>query len=65
MKRSVLADSFDLSIYDEALSSDIHPGYFYVYCIPALKGHVDPIAAHFHANWYSGQSVENFQHRKV
>lgn len=30
MKRSVLADSFDLSIYGEALSSDIHPGYFYV-----------------------------------
>lgn len=57
MKRSVLADSFDLSIYGEALSSDIHPGYFYVYCIPALKGYVDPIAAHFHANWDSGQSA--------
>lgn len=28
MKRSVLADSSDLGIYGEALSSDIQPGYF-------------------------------------
>lgn len=28
MRRSVLADSSDPSIYGESLGSDIHPGYF-------------------------------------